>query len=1433
MSSHSDLYNKVGIYKIVHFINPPVIKADTFYFPDKSILYWFKPDTGLTLLDRSIPYLNRTKKADVTTITKLLKGSKGKTKESSVKEINDLIKEQIKLEKRYNFLEPNVIGTGDFVIYNYGMLNYVNNYPSTPDLLDISYHNVTDRMFYDIKSNKTSHRYIVMDVPHKLLSIDMLDTLTKRIAIANLNKIDYKHMNIIELWKWLTPEYKSESIFNKISNDNLSRTTLLLYIDNKCILLNLYILYKIITEYEDNKYAVNTESLVDTYYNLTGRYYLNTEDIDITTKAYSAKNIRQIVYILLYQLVNGKSDSLDKINKETETEVTIKSAINASKTIIKKAKVNVDDILQDSVDDKNLLTLDGVEEELELDLDFDIDTLEETESALATNINRTFNSIEELKKYDYQDDNKLKIIKQLDYLRENKLITKAKYEKYLKDLEEQENIHSPFLGLSKDKTMKDFLDDSTDDFEIKDIDKQISDSVILFDKSSSKNTLQAIQDKYLREQYRKDISRVVYSLQNRGNIILSYDVDTEFDIMGGIEEHNIEIMSLSGKKTNLSFQIPYIDDDGTFTIYGNKYLLRKMRTEKPIIKTNGTTVLLNSYYGKVFLNKANYNYSTSNVGIWFRNYLQFKNDNRHKLYDSKISNITYDTLKLPEVNLPLLYSQIARFVMGFEYNGIKFSFNYPTRFELTDKYTEEQIVKIEDNSAILIGSKGNTLYLLDYANNIITHNGTKATNETSIYNFLDIDTYNMPIEYVGISIIKQYLAVVIVLGYYLGLTNLLNMLKVKYDKIDGNKRVTTTNDQYSIRFSDCKLVITKDSGISDLILGGLIAYDKITKDYKLSDFDNKEKYRVVLHSIFNMDSSIRYINEIELLESMFIDPMTKNLLKQLKEPENFPGLLIRGCEMLLNDNYKHPNDITNLVIKGYERVCGMVYKEIVYALKDYENKSNFSNAKIVFDKFAIMNKINEDSTKVPIDDTNPVATIKQKEDLSFLGDGGRKKETMVKSTREIHTSEIGVVSEGSKDSGNVGITAYMSANPVLDNISGIVSDNKDKKIGWQNILSTTSMLAPFGINDDVKRLNFHGIQSQHIIPMNKMVAPYILTGYETIIPIKAGSKFATIAEEEGVVIKVTKSEVTVKYKTKGEVKYKLYSWTTKEEASSCYTHELVTSLEVGTKVVKDDTITYDKLFFEPCIFEPKRVIYKQGCMVNMALFEDPETAEDSTAISERLNEVLGTTVTKVKSFVLDKNDNVLDLIQVGKQVEPNDTLFTILSADLPMTSNYDKKSLGILKDLGSSSPKAKLKGIVSKIVVYYNFNKETASKSVQSLIDWSDKILKSNTGFVGKVNNNYSIAGVPLEEDKFEIKVYIDITERMGTGDKCIVGNQLKCTVGEVFGYDMKTEDGTDIDILFSNRAISARIVTSPNLIGTTSTLLKRVEEDVIKMYFG
>lgn len=364
--------------------------------------------------------------------------------------------------------------------------------------------------------------------------------------------------------------------------------------------------------------------------------------------------------------------------------------------------------------------------------------------------------------------------------------------------------------------------------------------------------------------------------------------------------------------------------------------------------------------------------------------------------------------------------------------------------------------------------------------------------------------------------------------------------------------------------------------------------------------------------------------------------------------------------------------------------------------------------------------------------------------------------------------------------------------------------------------------------------NFSTIHQGHVVHSNDMRAPVVLTGYETMVAIKAGGKFAINAIEEGVVKEVTSSSITVEYKTKGKQTYKLYKWTSKEESETCYTHELVTSLEPGTKFIKDDTIAYDKLFFEPCIFEPRRVIYKQGTMVNVMFSEDSETWEDSVILSSDLSDRLGTVVTKVKSAIHNKDEHLVNLIDIGNKVNPNTTLFTILASDIQVGNLKDDKALSILKDLGAVSKKADTQGIVDKIVVYYNFDIKdpSISPSVRKLIEYSDKVLLKNYGYTGKVNSGYSIQGIPLQPDQFVIKIYITVNEKMGKGDKYILSNQVKCTVGEVFDYKLTTESGRNIDCVFSYRSVIARIVNSVSLNGTTSALIDKIEKNVIDMYF-
>ena len=99
------------------------------------------------------------------------------------------------------------------------------------------------------------------------------------------------------------------------------------------------------------------------------------------------------------------------------------------------------------------------------------------------------------------------------------------------------------------------------------------------------------------------------------------------------------------------------------------------------------------------------------------------------------------------------------------------------------------------------------------------------------------------------------------------------------------------------------------------------------------------------------------------------------------------------------------------------------------------------------------------------------------------------------------------------------------------------------------------------------------------------------------------------------------------------------------------------------------------------------------------------------------------------------------------------------------------------------------------------------------------------------VTEEYSVKGTPLLPGTMEIKYFIVVKEDLGVGDKGIFANQLKSTSGEIYDYDIVTEDGQDVMGLFSLKAILAREVESPMIMGTTSILLDKVLEKAIEIY--
>jgi hypothetical protein len=219
--------------------------------------------------------------------------------------------------------------------------------------------------------------------------------------------------------------------------------------------------------------------------------------------------------------------------------------------------------------------------------------------------------------------------------------------------------------------------------------------------------------------------------------------------------------------------------------------------------------------------------------------------------------------------------------------------------------------------------------------------------------------------------------------------------------------------------------------------------------------------------------SVKYLNEMDLINKMFIDPITRELLIQMKEPVTFQGLLLRACDMLLND--KHPDEgQTGPYVreKGYERLSGAVYTEMIQAIRFHNGKLGKQTAQIELHPYAVWKRITEDPSKTQVKEINPIESLKDVEAVTYSGTGGRNRRSMTKSTRQFHPDDMGVVSESTVDSSDVAINVFLSADPQYSSLRGTHKPYDYKKQGVTALLSTSALMSAGADRDDPKRVKY-------------------------------------------------------------------------------------------------------------------------------------------------------------------------------------------------------------------------------------------------------------------------------------------------------------------------------------------------------------------------
>ncbi|MFO5890272.1 hypothetical protein ACLBSJ_31075, partial [Klebsiella pneumoniae] len=190
------------------------------------------------------------------------------------------------------------------------------------------------------------------------------------------------------------------------------------------------------------------------------------------------------------------------------------------------------------------------------------------------------------------------------------------------------------------------------------------------------------------------------------------------------------------------------------------------------------------------------------------------------------------------------------------------------------------------------------------------------------------------------------------------------------------------------------------------------------------------------------------------------------------EPTTFEGLLYRSVELLTNDWSPAEVDGAYMRYRGYERMAGAIFNELNRAVRVFNMRNGGSVQTVELDPHVIWRKIVQDPTVATIEDSNPIANIREQEAMTYRGDDGRGPTSMVARTRIYGEAVVGVVSESTVDSGDVGVIAYLVPDANFVNMRGVTRMFDPKTDGPARLLSTSALLGVATEHDDPRRMYF-------------------------------------------------------------------------------------------------------------------------------------------------------------------------------------------------------------------------------------------------------------------------------------------------------------------------------------------------------------------------
>ena len=1441
MPLYTPYFRKFGVLRAVQLAVPKLNKLDTLELPKETVLHYMPEDETELGIPQNHTILSNNTRMIMTEHVTVLGDSKGTPRTLPVP-AGQMKREYHRQNRRTReMLKPETAmrDVNTIVVENYALLNHLFRYPTNYFRAYYKWWNVQAALWKKVgeigKNYPQRNQFLQCRLPTLLPTLALLrrgEGEMKRNLLASFSQPE--SLMILEIWKWLG-EHRANSVLSFCPPENIGKMNLIFIEQDRWLVLNLGLLDQWRKRPSDEAGAEDHKGILDplVIQKRFLRLLMTLMEVRTVTDSESQMGPAAAIDTAAVQVpINAKVDTQESpdsvmvVARAEPVKLEIPREDGGTTKIKLTANLNLDK-LPDALVEETPENIKAIDEAIDKDLEALEHLMARTEERTVDGeedspVDVSTGEVSAMVKYEPQERSLASsVMARVDQQADAGLISGAEYRRMSVLSTAFQRLPNPF----GEGTLEDMISIPKEDLKLSDK-PHIPDMITVPDKSMLKSTIGDYDKQYLDKVYRKDLVRSVLGMQHAGVAVTGMQVEEYQDVLNHYEKYSVQLTPVVGKVSTVYFKLPKINTDGTYIDNGSRYRMRKQRGDMPIRKLSPSKVALTSYYNKIFVTRSEK--QVNNYPGWLTNQIAAAamDETNTSITNSMIADVSDTT-----VHTPRIYSIMAARFRSFYSGDYHFFFDYHAR---KATFGVEKVEAIEKDGLLVIGSRKGNLLVVDNSDTIYEAKGLELTTIGSMESILGI-TGAAPAEMAEIRVFGKQIPVGLFLAYQLGLTELFKLMGVTPRKVPTGTRAHLSEDEVALRFEDEMWIFPQDRTSRTLILSGLASYERITRNYSSHLFDRKDIYFNVLEQ---SRIGVRYLREMDLMTELFVDPITEEILKEMGEPTDFIGLVFRACSLLETDWSPAETDMEYMRIKGYERFAGAVYSELVKAVRTQRSRGSAANAKIDMHPDAVWIGVQLDPVKKAVEESNPVHNVREREEVTFSGVGGRSARSMVGSTRVFHPNDMGVISESTKDSADVAITTFTTADPTITDVRGMTRRFDPKKDGIASVMSSPALLSPAADRDDPKRVNFIPIQhSSGTFAKGYRPTP-LRTGYENVLAHRVDDMFAVTAEKDGEISSLNDKGMVVSYADGTTRSFQLGRRFGKA-ASLVFPHELKTTFKLGQKVKQGDVLAYNERYFAPDLMNKGQVVWKAGLLVKTAIMENPDTLEDSSVISAKVAQELETELTYVRDIVVSFDQAIHGLVEVGTDVDIESILCTIEDAVTAENNLFDESSLDMLRLIAANTPRAKYKGVVEKVEVFYHGEVDDMSHSLAEIAAASDRERKRTAralqqpAMTGKVDSSTRIQGKPLPADNLLIRIYITGPASTGVGDKGVFANQMKTVFGRVMNGVNETASGIPLDAIFSYQSISNRIVRSPEIIGVTNSSLKAISKRVANAYKG